>query len=71
MKPTVLQGTIGLMRSTKGVLSLLVLASVTALTFLGRVDGTSFAAVCSIVAGIFCGTRAIQDAITFRSGGSQ
>lgn len=57
----ILKGITGLCGSTKGTLSLLIVVVAAVLTFMGKLDSVSFAAVIATVQAIFCWTRMKTD----------
>lgn len=57
----VVKGLTGLLGSRKGTLSLVILICITALCALGHLDGNAYAAVCTVISGIFCFTQAKTD----------
>lgn len=50
----ILNGIKGLLSSRKGTLCLLVLASMSVLAGLGKIDGMAFAAGCTVISSIYC-----------------
>ena len=49
-----LKGVKGLLSSRKGVLCLLVLISMNVLAYVGKIDGMSFCACCTLISSIYC-----------------
>ncbi len=64
------KGLSGLLQSRKGTLSLIILVCITALCAWGRMDGTSFAACCTVISGIFCFTQSQTDRQAMRMDGA-
>lgn len=62
-----LRGLKGCFASKKAVMCMLILAAVTALAATGKVDGTAFAAVVSVIGTIFCYTVAKTDQAAINS----
>ncbi len=54
-------GLLGLCKSRKGTLCLLVLGSLTGLAAFGRIDGVAFAAGCTLISTVYCWTQSSID----------
>lgn len=50
----IFQGTANLMSDEKGIMCVLILASATVATVMGKMDGNGFAAACSVIGTIYC-----------------
>lgn len=64
--PSPLRGTVALLQSSKGVLCIAVLACMTYLGVHHDIDGTAFAAGCTVITTIFCWTRHKTDLAAMR-----
>ena len=60
-------GIVGLCRSRKGTLALLLLTIMTVLCSLGKIDGIAFSACASVVSGIFAITQSSTDRAAINS----
>lgn len=51
----------GLLSSRKGTLCLLIVAMMSVLGFMGKIDGMAFAGGCSLISAVFCYAHAKTD----------